>query len=162
MTEDSALDDAPITPSSEHIREATPADAAAYRSILERSSRQDRYYRFLHSVNVIPEGELSGYLGGPDTVAYAAVDGEDVVGLIHATTEGAKAELAIIVVPECRRHGVGHALLERLIEGLRARGVRELVAYSLTENEHFATLVLHCGMRRLETDFGVDLWHRAL
>jgi N-acetylglutamate synthase-like GNAT family acetyltransferase len=105
---------------------------------------------------------LTKYLGGPETVAYVAEEGTEVVGIIHATTEGTRAELAIIVVPESRRHGVGRALLERLISGLRERGVSELVAYSLTENEHFATLVQHCGLRRVETDLGVDLWHRYL
>jgi GNAT superfamily N-acetyltransferase len=147
---------------SDVIRAATPADSEAYRVILERSSRQDRYYRFLHSVNDFSSVELSGYLGGPDTLAYVAEENGDAVGVIHATVEGHRAELAIIVVPASRRHGVGRALLERLIEGLRTRGAAELVAYSLSENDHFATLASNCGMRRIKTDLGVDLWHRDL
>lgn len=152
----------PVLPLSGSLREATSADTAAYRAILERSTREDRYYRFLHAVNVISDADLSGYLGGPETVAFIAEEHGEAAGVIHATIEKERAELAIIVAPDCRRHGIGHKLLERLIVTLQARGARELVAYSLTENEHFATLVMHCGMRRLETDLGVDLWHRDL
>jgi N-acetylglutamate synthase-like GNAT family acetyltransferase len=151
-----------IAPLSDVIREATSADIEAYRAILDRSSRQDIYYRFLHAVNVVSDKELSGYLGGPDTFAYVAEEGGQAIGIIHATVEGSRAELAIIVVPQSRKHGVGHGLLDRLVAELKAKGVRELVAYSLTENEQFATLVMHSGMRRIETDLGVDLWHREL
>jgi N-acetylglutamate synthase-like GNAT family acetyltransferase len=151
-----------IAPLNGLTREATAADVEAYRAILDHSSRQDIYYRFLHAVNVISDTELAGYLGGPDTLAYVAEEDGQPIGIIHATVEGSRAELAIIVVPQNRKHGVGHGLLDRLIAELKARGVRELVAYSLTENEQFATLVMHSGMRRIETDLGVDLWHRNL
>lgn len=151
-----------IAPLRNGIREASPADGPAYRQILERSSSRDRYYRFLHYVNVVSEAELSGYLGGPDTLAYIAESEGEPVGVIHATVEGAEAELAIIVIPEARHHGVGHQLVDHLIAGLQARGVRDLIAYSLSENEPFAVLVSHCGMKRTETDLGVDRWHRDL
>jgi ribosomal protein S18 acetylase RimI-like enzyme len=154
--------DVPTAPVRESIREATPADGKAYQHILERSSRQDRYYRFLRFVNVVQESELSGYLGGPDTVAFIAEQAGEPIGIIHAAIEDSRAELAIIVIPEGRNHGLGRELVERLIEELRRRGVRELTAYSMSENEHFAALVTHCGMRRANTEHGVDLWRLDL
>jgi GNAT superfamily N-acetyltransferase len=155
------------------IRHITPADEAAYRSILERTSEQDRYYRFFRAVDILDPAEVHRFVESrPDMAGFIAEESDmlgfiaekagisgfmaDQAGLAGASTPlGAahaallpdgSAELAIVVSEEARRRGVGKALLEALIIYLQTIGCRRIIAHSLQENIGFAHLAASVGL----------------
>lgn len=126
-----------------------PAAAAAALTI-EPASREDAgsIHALLREARLpvegIPEG-LDGFL-----LAFTGGSPVGVVGLVRYGSAGLLRSLA--VEPGCRRHGVGRALCERLIEEARAAGVRDL--YLLTEGaaEYFERL----GFVRVGRDSAPD------
>lgn len=130
------------------VRPIEPGDGDAYRSILERTSEEDRYCRFFHVVNHFDLREIRRFVEPqPDTIGLIAEDGRAAYGAAHAFfLSDRSAEIAIVVAGDVRRHGVGHALLERLIAELTARGCTEVIAFALSMNSGFAHLAASVGM----------------
>ena len=56
-----------------------------------------------------------------------------------------QAEIAIVVVDEWQRHGVGSALLERLMRLARMVGIERLVARTVVGNEPALALLTRSG-----------------
>jgi L-amino acid N-acyltransferase YncA len=56
------------------------------------------------------------------------------------------AEVAIVVASDARQHGIGHALIERIVNELRARGCDTACAVSLSTNGAFSHLAQSMGM----------------
>ena len=105
------------------IRPIKPTDTEHYRSILERTSLEDRYCRFFHAVDHFDPAEISRFVElPPDAVGFIAEENGRALGVVHAfMVERDTAELAIIVAADARRRGVGFALTSRVITALRAR-----------------------------------------
>jgi phosphinothricin acetyltransferase len=84
----------------------------------------------------------------------AASDGDSVLGYAYAAPYRPRsayrftAEDSIYVAPESLRHGVGTALLDRVIERSAAAGMRQMVAV-IGDSGNVASLKLHakCGFR---------------
>ena len=63
----------------------------------------------------------------PDAVAFAALDGDTVlgyIGMLQAIDEGQILNLAVL--PDRRRGGIGKALLSRILAEARDRGLESL------------------------------------
>jgi GNAT superfamily N-acetyltransferase len=147
------------------IRLIRPSDAPAYRSIVERTSDDDRYNRFFHSVDALDPADVRRAVERrPDMIgAIAFDDGDDGValGAGHAALlDDASAELAIVVAAEARRRGVARELLLRLMAELEKRGYMRFVAYSLHGNHGFAQLARSVGLVSERVDGGLVHWAR--
>jgi GNAT superfamily N-acetyltransferase len=131
-----------------HVRAMAPTDGENYRSILERTSDEDRYCRFFHVVDHFdPEFVEQYVVARPDILGFIAEEDGKPLGAAHAVgIDERSAELAIIVAQDARRRGVARALLTRLIAELPAHGYKELIAYALRENRAFSGLAKTVGM----------------
>jgi len=129
------------------VRPISPSDEAAYRTILERTSSEDRYCRFFHVVDHFDLEEVHRFVEDrADTIGMIAEEDGEPLGAAHAVLlEGGSAELAIVVSGEARRRGVGNALLTALIARLRAEGYTEIVACALRDNSAFTGLAKRHG-----------------
>src|SRR5664279_2245309 len=105
------------------VRAIVPDDAAAYRSILQRTSSQDRYCRFFHVVDYLDEEDVRRYVESrTDTIGVIAEQSGRAVGVAHAFfIEKQSAEIAMIVAGDGRRRGVGRLLFARLVAALQQR-----------------------------------------
>jgi acetyltransferase len=142
------------------VRPIAPTDEEAYRRILEATSAEDRYCRFFHMVDHFDSEEVHRFVENrDDTIGVIAFEGTAPLGAAHAVLlDEESAELAIVVVSGTRHVGVGTALLEALIERVKARGLRRLVACALRENHPFEHLARRAGFRVDEADGAAVHW----
>ena len=143
------------------VRPIAPPDEEAYRTILETTTAEDRYCRFFHLVDHFDPDEVRRFVEDrDDTIGVIAFDGTVPLGAAHAVLldDGESAELAIVVARGTRHVGVGTALLDLLIERVKARGLRRLVACALRENSAFVHLARHAGFRVDEVDGATQHW----
>jgi GNAT superfamily N-acetyltransferase len=146
------------------IRPIAPDDGDAYRMILEDTSEEDRYCRFFHAVDHFEPEFIEESVARPDAIGFIAFDGAEPLGTAHAIPiDGGLAELAIIVAKSGRRQGVARALLERVVEEARKRGVGELLGYALRINVPFSMLARGFGMIPDQMSDGATVtWRLAL
>ncbi len=145
------------------IRPLDASDDLTYRDVLEHLTDQDRYYRFFHAVRAIEEPELRIGAPGCQVIGLVAEDRNEHVGAAHAVLDpSGVAEIEVVVVPGDRHHGIGSHLVARLIEELRARRAREVLAYSISENVAFAGVARACGMHVAGADGGIVEWRLSL
>jgi GNAT superfamily N-acetyltransferase len=144
------------------LRAIAPTDGDSYRSILRRTTEEDRYCRFFHIVNHFDPEFIERYVGDQaDVVGVIAEDEGRPLGVAHAFFfDERRAELAIVVARDSRRQGIGRALLEHLTAAIEARGCDELIAYSLGENVAFSRLARSVAMRPVATEAGVVTWEK--
>jgi len=142
------------------VRSIAPSDEEAYRTILESTTAEDRYCRFFHLVDHFdPEEVLRFVEDRDDTIGVIAFEGTVPLGAAHAVLlDTESAELAIVVARGTRHVGVGSALLDSLIERVKARGLRRLVACALRENHAFVHLARRAGFRVDEADGATQHW----
>jgi GNAT superfamily N-acetyltransferase len=144
------------------IRLIRPDDGAAYRSILARTSGDDRYARFLQVLDVLDPAAVHRYVDArPDMIGAIAVDGKRPLGAAHAALlDDHSAEIAIVVAADARKCGVGRALLSSLMHELEDRGYMRFVAYSLRENAAFTALARSLGFRCEQAEGAALHWTR--
>ena len=142
------------------VRPIAPTDEEAYRTILETTTAEDRYCRFFHLVDHFDSEEVHRFVEDrADTIGVIAFDGTVPLGAAHAVLlDEESAELAIVVARGTRHVGVGTALLDALIERVKARGLRRLVACALCENSAFVHLARHAGFHVDEVDGATQHW----
>ena len=142
------------------VRSIAPSDEEAYRAILETTTAEDRYCRFFHLVDHFDAEEVHRFVEDrADTIGVIAFDGTTPLGAAHAVLlDEESAELAIVVARGTRHVGVGTALLDALIERVKARGLRRLVACALRENTPFVHLARHAGFHVDETEGATQHW----
>ena len=146
------------------VRPIVPSDEAAYRSILERTTAEDRYCRFFHMVDHFDPAEVHRFVEDrADTTGVIAFDGSEPLGAAHGVSiDETSVELAIVVAHDTRRRGVGRALATALIDILTARGFQRLVAISLRENHSFERLARSVGLRVDRADGDTLHWFLQL
>jgi GNAT superfamily N-acetyltransferase len=135
------------------IRLGTPADLRAAAGVYRRASlsnADDRDNLLAH-----PEYLILGPEGLAEGRTYVAEEDGSVVGFATWASAGGVVELEdLFVDPGWRRRGIAAALVGRIVDVLRARGVRSL---EVTANPHAAGFYaaagfIDCGMA--ETAFG--------
>jgi RimJ/RimL family protein N-acetyltransferase len=142
------------------VRTIHSGDYEHYRSILARTTEEDRYCRFFHLVDHFDPHEVRRFVEPQtDRIGLIAVEGKSALGAAHAFfLPESTAELAIVVAGDARRRGVGTALFSRLITGLRHRGYRHVIAYALEENHALGALARRVGMHSEGLESGVIAW----
>lgn len=140
------------------LRTIAPSDRDALHDAFHKLSDQSRYQRFLGYLRDLSEPMLD-YLTRTDGVnhfaivavrehrpvgVYALFDrdrDEEIVGVARMIRLGpTSTEIALTVIDEMQRRGLGSALMQVLIERARSLDVTRLVAHTLPSNR---------GMRRL-------------
>src|ERR1035441_9538425 len=72
------------------IRAIVPSDADNYRSILQRTSAEDRYCRFFHVVDHFDDAAVDSYVkASPDTIGLIAEKHGQPLGVAHALLQNA-------------------------------------------------------------------------
>ncbi len=118
----------------------------------EHLTQRDTYLRFF---TVAPRrvDELAEMLCRQDDghVSLGAFDDAEVVAVANYTVlddDVASAECAVAVSHPMQHHGIGTALLQRLVEIARARGIRRLSAYVLSVNTTMLQVLGELGWSR--------------
>ena len=122
------------------VRPVAPTDAPRLQEMIRRTDPSDIRMRFLHAMKQLPD-KLAARLSQIDyarEMAFLAIDESDesVLGVsrLVADANNDRAEYAVIVRSDWKGRGLGYALMTRLIDHARARGLRELFGEVLTEN----------------------------
>jgi GNAT superfamily N-acetyltransferase len=147
-----------------------PEDKQMLVNGMARLSPESRHARSLNDKSALSEAELQYLteLDGHNQFAIGAArplpDGrEEGIGIarcVRLREDPQVAEPAIIVIDEYQRRGVGTALLRRLVEAARERGIRRFRCDFLTDNRKVGSIfddleggaVIHreCGVVTIE------------
>jgi GNAT superfamily N-acetyltransferase len=127
--------------SSVAVRPVRAADSALVADGFARLSPNSRRFRFLTGKPALTASELQ-YLTDVDHCDHEAIGAADVtdgrgVGIarfVRSRSDPGTAEVALTVVDEWHRRGLGTVLLARLIERARAVGIHAFVALVAIDN----------------------------
>lgn len=138
------------------IRPIRPTDAELYPDFLARVSPEDMRLRFLTPMRTISH-ELLVRLTQLDydrDIAFVALEQPSgaLAGIVRysADPDLVNAEYGILVRSDLKRHGLGRALMQHLIDYARAEGVRHIEGIVLRENEPMLTLCKTLGFDVVE------------
>lgn len=153
-SDDSRSGEIPAAPAGLHIRPLEPSDRDRIANLFTRLSPESRHRRFLGPKPELSARELT-YLTVVDHrwhEALAAIDPSD--GSIVAVARYAghprrpsAADVALVVVDELQRRGIGTALARCLIVRARVNGFAVLTASTLWENRPARALLRRLGFR---------------
>jgi acetyltransferase len=145
------------------LRALLPADGRAYSDFIARTDEQDLRRRFVPA-SAATEEDLVRYsqIDHHREMAFVAVRqrrraGEEIVGEVRAYRYPAAptVELAIMVRSDMKGRGLGRALMQKMIDCCRARGL-EAIARIRPQNSAMIRLAQRCGME-VEHRPGSDL-----
>jgi len=133
------------------VRPVAPTDAPHLQELIRRTDPDDIRMRFMHAMKQLPD-KLAARLSQIDyarEMAFLAIDETDgaVLGVsrLVADANNERAEYAVIVRTDWKGRGLGYALMNRLIEHARARGLRELFGEVLGENTRMLKMCRELG-----------------
>jgi acetyltransferase len=142
------------------LRPIDPGDEIQHGRFLQHLAPEDLRLRFFSSRREVPHAELLRMVHpNPATetafIALAAGDGgsREELGVVRAfaDADNVEAEFGIIVRSDLKGRGMGHLLLDHLINCLRSRGTRRLVCDVLHENRSMRDLAIRHGFRQMQT-----------
>jgi RimJ/RimL family protein N-acetyltransferase len=136
------------------VRPIVPADRQPLADAFDRLSDRSRRQRFLGPKPRLSARELD-YLTDVDHVSHEALVAIDetsgqIVGIgryAAGTPGGVAADMALVVVDDWQRRGIGHGLAMRLLERACANGIRRLTGTALADNVRVRTLLERLGFR---------------
>ncbi len=137
------------------VRPIQPTDVELERRFIEELSPESRRYRFLCGMRS-PSEALLRHLTQIDPARDAALialadDGQDIrevgVARFSARPDG-RADVAVTVSDDWRLRGLGTALLRRLIDLARQRGIAELVSVDPADNHPMRKFAESLGFSR--------------
>jgi len=137
------------------LRELTPSDRRALRFMFDRLSPSSRQQRFLHAKNELSVRELEeltrlDHWHHEALIAWSLVPRVPIgVGRYVRGDEFDIAEVAITVIDEWQRRGVGRQLLFELRDRARRAGIRRFSALMLRSNKGALRLAHELGPCRL-------------
>jgi GNAT superfamily N-acetyltransferase len=138
------------------IRPISPGDKQALIDGFERLSDQSRYRRFLSPHGRLSDGELRYFteVDHHDHEALVAIDprtwqGVGLARYVRSRQDPTAAELAIAVVDDWQRTGVGTRLATALADRARQEGIAMFTGLVLAENELMLNLASELGRVRI-------------
>jgi acetyltransferase len=136
------------------FRPIRPEDEAAHYVFLSHLSEQDLMYRFFHYVKHIPRRDMARLtqIDYDREMAFIAsaqgADGEaETLGVVRivAAPDNRTAEFAIIVRSDMKGQGLGSALLRKIINYSRERGIRIFSGDVMYDNQPMLDLLKAFG-----------------
>lgn len=144
------------------LRPLGPQDRTRIAASFERMSEQSRYRRFFLRLQELPPKLLDGLVDvdHADREAIVAIEpgSGELLGVARYTRDAndlAAAEIAVTVVDDWQRRGLGTALLEALTSRAREEGVERFTAAVLGENSGAMALLGQLGTAAKHLDHGV-------
>jgi acetyltransferase len=143
--------DQPVT-----LRPIRPEDEAQHRAFLEKLDPEDIRLRVFYSRRSIEHTELARLtqIDYAREMAFIATrhidgDGEETLGTVRATVDpdNHTAEFGVIVRSDLKGSGLGHRLMNKMMDHLRARGTQRLVGTVLRENRAMLELARALGFQ---------------
>ncbi len=140
------------------LRPIRPEDEQQHRAFLERLEPADVRMRIFYSRRSFERSELArltqiDYEREMAFIATAPGPGgvEETLGVVRATTDpdNQDAEFGLIVRSDLKRGGLGRILMHKLINYLKSRGTKRLVATVLNENLGMLSLAQRLGFQPL-------------
>ena len=130
------------------IRQVQSADAPLLADGFARLSADSRWMRFLTPKKALSPAELSYFtdLDHHDHEALGALDtgdgrGVGIARFVRKTDDPYAADIAITIVDEWQRRGLGSELLARLSDRARQEGIRRFTALVAADNVTVAGLL---------------------
>lgn len=159
----------PRNASSLRIRQIEPGDRDRLAAAFDRLSPRSRYLRFMAHKPKLSDAELT-YLTDVDHVTHEALGAFDpstgeLVGVARYATfsgSGTTADLAVTVVDEWQRVGLGTMLAHRIVYRAADNEIERLEATTLVDNLAARALLRRLGFRAHGRDadvleLGLDL-----
>jgi acetyltransferase len=137
-----------------HVRPIRPDDEPLLHEAFSRMSERSVYFRFFSPLKQLPEAMARSLAQVDYEQRFALVatthrpDGnEHIVGVArYDRAPGTEvAEVAVAVVDEYQRHGVGAGLLSLLCQVAREHGIRHFSLIVLPENQSMLALLRRLG-----------------
>jgi RimJ/RimL family protein N-acetyltransferase len=149
-------------------RPIQPDDTQRLRAFHAHLSMDTIFFRFFRVVPTLSEQEANRFthVDYENRMALVATVGpgadEQIVAVVrYDRTDAERAEVAFVVQDGWQGHGIATALLLRLAEYARGRGLKELVAVTMACNAKMLEVLRHCGypctMRFVEGDIEAQL-----
>ncbi|QCB47198.1 bifunctional acetate--CoA ligase family protein/GNAT family N-acetyltransferase [Hydrogenophaga sp. PAMC20947] len=138
------------------LRPIRPEDEDQHRRFLEQLDPEDIRLRVFYSRRSIEHSELARLtqIDYAREMAFIATrpttdDGEETLGTVRASVDpdNQTAEFGVIVRSDLKGSGLGHRLMSKMIEHLRARGTHRLVGTVLRENKGMLELSRSLGFQ---------------
>jgi acetyltransferase len=136
------------------LRPVRPEDLALHDAFFDRVSPADLRMRFFSARRDVPRSELARLV----QVDYAremcflavgrdAGGHDELLGSVRAVCDpdNVDAEFGILVRSDLKAHGLGTALMRKLVDYLHANGTKRLVGDVLQENAPMRALMQDCG-----------------
>lgn len=130
------------------VRPLRNGDTATVQAVFDCLGPASRMLRFGGAKTVLTATELSqlARVDASHHVLAAWASGAPI-GIARLVRDGRSAEVAIEVVDEWQRRGVGTLLMSRLAADARAAGIEELHAYVSAHNTASRTLMRRAAVR---------------
>jgi len=117
------------------VRAAFPDDLDGVRGLHERASTTTLTRRYLGGAPMPSEARLRRLLEPAGGVTLLALDAEDeVVAMASLLAEGDLGEVALLVVDDWQRRGIGTALLRRLLAFAQRSGFAAVLAHACADD----------------------------
>ena len=121
----------------------------AFHSHLSRDSVIFRFFRYMPELSVY-DAERFTHLDYVDRMALVATlgtgDQEQILAVVRYDRIGSEsAEVAFVVADAWQGHGIASALLLQLAAYARERGIRRLLAITMSSNRRMLEVLRHCG-----------------
>lgn len=132
-------------------RPGRPEDAVALKAFYENLSPNSRRLRFMGSIATLSDA-LMARLTQIDYARDLLLVLESDRGLVGSCRydldpDGSSGEFALVVADELRGHGLGKALMQRMLEIARSRGLNRIQGEVLTENSAMLALMKRLGFQ---------------
>ena len=144
------------------LRSIAPEDGPLLAAAFERLSEESRYRRFFTTKSELSATELAYFVDVDHRdheaiIAIGPSSGEalGVARYIRSSDDAELAEVAVTVVDDWQRRGLGRALLDRLTYHARREGVRRFSALVQSDNPNALALLEGAGDIRQQSHTGV-------
>ncbi|CAN5442816.1 hypothetical protein BH23BAC3_BH23BAC3_14750 [soil metagenome] len=138
------------------VRGITPEDKYHFRNGIKRLSEKSTFYRFNTPLYEMSEHDL-GYFTEIDQVNHVAIgaidlDDDDKPGVgvarfIRLKNDPSRAEMAITVLDDYQRQGIGTILMNELHRLASERGIRSFKIYLHTERRKLVKWLVRLGAK---------------
>lgn len=147
------------------VRPLTPEDATLYPEFADHVTLADSRLRFFAPVSELTDKRIAELtrLDPARAVAFIALDEASgkMLGVVrlHLDAGGEAGEFAVIVGSDLQGRGLGRALMRRIIDHAKARGLKAIHGQVLAENVAMLKLADKLGFQVKETvtDAGIRI-----
>ncbi|HQS82371.1 MAG TPA: bifunctional acetate--CoA ligase family protein/GNAT family N-acetyltransferase [Thiobacillus sp.] len=137
------------------IRPIRPEDAELTQGFVKSLSAESKYFRFMDAVSELSPVALArltqiDYTREMALLALTEIDGREVelgVARYAINPDGESCEFALVVNDQWQKQGIGHKLMDVLMDVARSRGLKVMEGEVLKTNRPMLNLVEALGFR---------------